>query len=510
MPALLRLTGKDVEQQENRIKAKAPVFSTEVLLKQNYYDDFNKYFNDNFSMRGYYIFAKNWIDFNAFSTSPSYNNVHIGKKGWLYYLPEMKDFFGEACDEEASVDRLVLQLHALESVLRASGKTFYFMVAPNKSTIYPEFVGYTPGKNNCDKSKLNIVLDRFSVNPLNGFIRLDEQLMKEKAGNPSVLLYYKTDTHWNWHGAKIASEMILERVSSDVSDNVSHKHFQPSVEFHETSYVGDLVKLLGLENIVELADRVNFPNPSATSEKKAYLLSNGLYIEHFTLDRTVGVPSLPSAVFYGDSFLDRITDYVKGAFSKIDVIPSQHTIPTKEDIEDLSSYRIVLFEVVERELNHVIININKVVSALRSSIHPSRIHSLNLQTIKTNPYAYLQFNRAGVAVISDTHMPEIMIPSVPASNNTTFKLIKLSIESPKSEGEIQIYFNSNENARQHERLRVGLQDIYFILPYGDKVSAFIKLNKTHGAFNLHGIKILEFDSKMKLSHYSSVMSRANL
>ena len=209
LPAGAWVTGLDFGIDTERLGLERPQIDSRALLDSEYYLSFDQYFNDSFSLRGSLIFAKNWVDYNVFRTTDS-PHIHIGLEGWLYSHTSIVDYRKDAGDDLGAADQLALGLHALEKVIEASGRRFLFTVAPNKATVYPEFVGFVPKRGDCDRSFYDLFLDSLTTVPLPGFTRLDELLRAEKEGRD--LLYEKTGTHWNERGARVVAKRILEKI----------------------------------------------------------------------------------------------------------------------------------------------------------------------------------------------------------------------------------------------------------------------------------------------------------
>ncbi|RLD96172.1 MAG: hypothetical protein DRJ13_13800, partial [Bacteroidetes bacterium] len=163
-PFGLQVTGLNFPTNVDKLGIKPPRLSIQALLDNDYYRSFDQYYNDSFSLRGPMILAKNWLDYHLFSTTDS-REVHIGTDGWLYDFKSIKDYRKGACNHEAYAKQLVLELHALEKIIQASGRRFFFTIAPNKSTIYPEFVGFVPKSDRCDSSLYDLFLKNITLHP---------------------------------------------------------------------------------------------------------------------------------------------------------------------------------------------------------------------------------------------------------------------------------------------------------------------------------------------------------
>jgi len=167
---------------EKRTLAAVPEYKAERLLESSYYKKLAKFLDDRYPYRVPFIISKNWIDFNIFKTSPS-SEVIIGTDGWLYYRRSMNDYFKDDCDRRIDAWELALKLNSMERLLESAGKRFFFIVAPNKATIYPEHVGIERPPNTCGKSFYDLFIEALGEYPLRGFIRLDNLLLKAKKGS---------------------------------------------------------------------------------------------------------------------------------------------------------------------------------------------------------------------------------------------------------------------------------------------------------------------------------------
>src|SRR5205085_1777577 len=123
-----------------------------------------------------------------------------GRRGWLFYVDDggIEDFTNEQLlnDQELQVWR--------DTVVRAKRWTaarhigFGFVIAPDKSLIYPELFPETARRVN-RQSRTDQVYT--AISDTGAAIDVRQALFAEK---PNVRLFQKTDTHWNAHGAYAA------------------------------------------------------------------------------------------------------------------------------------------------------------------------------------------------------------------------------------------------------------------------------------------------------------------
>lgn len=315
-------------------------------------------FNRHFPFREGLRRSKALIDYHVFRSSPI-PDVYVGLDGWLSYRDELPDFAKDGCGKTQAMGALARELHELEELVGASGRTFVFTVAPNKSTIYPEYVGLSRSAI-CGASGYELLLKAFEDSPVRRFVRLDGRLLEAKATRQ---VYYKTDTHWNDEGALLVARALLEYL-------VPHawQGYIGQVERTTVAHTGDLVRLMGLP-VRESAPRIRSSSKDATwTERRIPEAGN---IRHTVVRRNTASdpPILPRAVFYSDSFMIAPLEMMGGAFDQVDIYWLDQTptmaITAAGSEDALSASRVVVFEVVERVLDRLVIDVQSFASALK-------------------------------------------------------------------------------------------------------------------------------------------------
>ena len=123
----------------------------------------------------------------------------VGKDGWLFYTGElsMRNYQKDAPLNVSNIKKLVQVLEEIHEKVEGYGGTFLVVVAPDKSTIYPQFM---PDEIPVigDTSSLDRLLER--VDQYSDIQVLDLRHALRNASKTSQT-YYKTDTHWNCLGA---------------------------------------------------------------------------------------------------------------------------------------------------------------------------------------------------------------------------------------------------------------------------------------------------------------------
>ncbi|MBW2366911.1 MAG: hypothetical protein JRH15_03395 [Deltaproteobacteria bacterium] len=186
-----------------------PPLQGRALFDKAYHRAVNRYFTDNFPFRSLLRYVSNLADYRIFSTSNA-KQVYVGADGWLYPEKSIKRLYNYTDYDPADIERLVLTLCALERIVTATGRRFYFVMVPEKASIYPEFTGIDPSVASRNPSSCERLCQYAKIYGLESLLRADRPLLAAKGD--AGLLYDKTATHWNAMGAKVAAEFIQSRV----------------------------------------------------------------------------------------------------------------------------------------------------------------------------------------------------------------------------------------------------------------------------------------------------------
>ena len=463
-PIAVWLIQPDFGIEVQRIGLKPPRLDARALLNDTYYRSFDQYFNDSFSMRSLLIFAKRWLDYRLFHMTDA-DDVHVGTDGWLYSRQSIDDYRKEACGEKQDIEQLVLALHATERLIAATGRRFYFIVAPNKSSIYPEYVGPLPQSPSCNYNKYDLLLEAIQTNFLKNFVRLDQLLKNTKKSG--TLLYDPASRIWNAQGARVAASEIYQHISRNRVN-------KPVLDYTVTEHVnsGDLKsQLMGLATIVEEAS-------------VKHLLGSGQ-------------PDLPHGIIYGDDFLQNQLVYLQQMFNRLDVVRAD-SFPSRQHEKDLRAYDIILLERAESALDTIQIEIDKIFSNFEDEAFLPLRHPIDLQTAVPGSNVSLKQQSAGLQIKSVGYQSSFKLLSVPASGDHIFRVLKLTITSPHTD-RMEIECVRRQPYLTHKILKPGLTALYLPLPFQQSISLNIHPGDRPGVFLLHSAEVLEFPDRIDVT-----------
>ncbi|MGN0353550.1 MAG: hypothetical protein ACI4EI_00575 [Muricoprocola sp.] len=160
-------------------------------------------------------------------------DVIVGRDGWLYYKNSLDDYQNTDQLSDRALFNIAHATKMMQDYVEESGCEFVYTVAPNKNSIYGQYMPYydqIQEQETGNYENLIPYLEREGVHYVDLF-----EILREHAGEEQ--LYYKTDSHWNGKGAALAADAILSEVG------IQTDYYQ--MEFSETEkFTGDLRKML--------------------------------------------------------------------------------------------------------------------------------------------------------------------------------------------------------------------------------------------------------------------------
>lgn len=232
IPSVCMIFNPSHEAIGNERQTEMPSLITEDgTFNKNFLEELGNYFSTHYAFRPQMISADAEIQSGLFGNS-NLNSVVVGKDNWLYYSSTLDNFLGRNLMSDRAIFNTLNNLEITQRYLEGQGIDFLFTVAPNKNTLYPEYMpSYYSVKERedsnlksfvslLDESKLNYC-DLYSI--LSGY---DE------------VLYHEQDSHWNNKGALIAYDAMLDSISK------KHDDYADVKVTRSKNFYGDLGKMI--------------------------------------------------------------------------------------------------------------------------------------------------------------------------------------------------------------------------------------------------------------------------
>ena len=337
---------KKFHLQEKRVKVKKPDLRFDALYE--FLARYRRYYKNNFSLRNILIYLNNLYKVKLYNFSPVSKTI-IGKNGWLFMAKESKyvnevDYFRSIklfSEEELKDWRNALEQR--RDWLANRGIHYFFIIAPNKSTIYSEFMPdfIHPVRN---QSRLDQLLNYLKKNSDFQIIDLRKVLINAKK---DCEVYYKTDSHWNEYGAYIAYREIMRYIGK-YFENLKPMPISNFKIETKNRFGGDLAIALSLQNKLYRENYIEFKSkiPLKAKGKRLRNISKSV-CQTCSVCKT---PGLPNALIVHDSFIHELRPFISEHFSRILYIWDWWNMNFYPDIIKREKPKIVIEEMAERFL----------------------------------------------------------------------------------------------------------------------------------------------------------------
>ncbi len=329
---------------EQRTPSTFPELSLKSGSIRGFPTRFEAFFNDQFGFRDALIqlLSRAKVAWLGVSTS---TKVTIGKDGWLY-SSEFPDGSPSIAPRPFTADELRRWQRILENRrdwLAERGIQYWFVIAPNKESIYPEYLP-KPCPLRATGSRLDQLVIHLRNQSSIQVIDLREPLLQAKK---SERVFDRTDTHWNDRGAYAGYRAIIEAVSATFPSATA----DPRTRFEnssESGVGGDLARMLDADRWLH-EDRLYLERLTPARARPAGSATGDRSMpQPFAMECTD--PDLPRTVVFCDSFAVRLTPFLSEHFERV-LYSWQMVFPTFEtETIERERPRVVIQEIVERKL----------------------------------------------------------------------------------------------------------------------------------------------------------------
>jgi len=285
-----------------------------------------------------------------FDESPIPSKVMMGKSDWLFLGNSYNNCYnaslGTIYIDQEEIDSICNNINEIKLFCDSIGSSFYFTIAPEKGTIYPEYLRLTP--NRTQKLK-NIIIsnlkERYNIYTIDLSIPV-------LANKENALLYYKSDSHWNDYGGYLGTKYLIREISKEYE----------LFSYNESNYVidliekktseADLAKMLYLdvqENFFIITPPDKIETEVRVIEDKWASISINHILNHSNKNNTTVFVFKDS--FFGAMLSPFITSLKEATLFHSFIFNKQKVL---EQIETLGyTPDFILFEVVERNLYNI-------------------------------------------------------------------------------------------------------------------------------------------------------------
>ena len=346
LPLVGMIFGIGAKSTENRTMTGMPDLytATEDTIDPNlnYTTELGEYYSDNFGFRQELVTADSWLNETLFGRS-SGDKTTVGKDGWYYLTETLNDYKGVSSFSDRGIYRMKKTIDLMNQYSADANITFVFFVAPNKNSIYPEFMPWKIRKSSYPSN-----LDRLSKAMRGCEYYIDmKSVLKKSAENKSRYIYLKNDSHWNNLGALEAYNAVQNNLNSRIKNYDYMPIDQSKLYISQTSVSGDLTAMLYPSvNKTDVQYELGIPKNFSSTKPLTNMMDSEI--------NTTCQGRYYNIMCYRDSFFNAFIPINSNAFAI-----ARYTRTSKTSSFDLSAaksgdYNIALVEIVERNLSNIL------------------------------------------------------------------------------------------------------------------------------------------------------------
>jgi hypothetical protein len=335
LPLLGAAVGIKSENLEKRTLAAKPDLITENKPNWKYTEQFDSWYTDNFIFRPQLIAGWHDLNQNLFNISGS-ERVIAGKNNWLFFADTLDDYLRQNRLTDLEMARLSNIIRLQDEWLARRGIDYIFTIAPNKNSIYPEYM-----PENYKPAEAPDITELMRQQPeSDAWLDLHIPLRETaQSGQQAEYIYHFTDSHWNNAGALTAAQIILTRASDNLPELPTENLPGSAFEIRQ-DWQGDLAVML---------------DPSSPqTENQYYYSTNSTYrfkrpvrsMEDILIETTSNQGEY-NLLMFRDSFANALIDMLSPVFKEAiysRALPHDYSLIEKADID------LVILEIVERNL----------------------------------------------------------------------------------------------------------------------------------------------------------------
>jgi alginate O-acetyltransferase complex protein AlgJ len=198
---------------ENRALAPLPDFKPGRQGWRDFFSGWEAYYRDHFGCRNRLVRWSNRWKREWFRES-NQSSVVIGREGWLFYVGDyvLDNYVGDKRLSEADLESWRELLERRRDWLARRGIHYLFVLAPDKHSIYPEYLPAWVVKRPAPV-KLDQFFTYLKAHSTVPVLDLRPSLLEAKK---AVTIYLQNDTHWNHYGGFVGYQAVLRALSAQM------------------------------------------------------------------------------------------------------------------------------------------------------------------------------------------------------------------------------------------------------------------------------------------------------
>ncbi len=316
---------QDESSEKRKLSEKPVLYTEENGINMNYTSELNTYLSEHFSFRTDLTTIWSVIKSEVFKTSAQ-NKVVVGSDDWLYFSETLNDFTGTDVLSGKEISVIVKTLDIINEVVQQNNGKLVFAVAPNKNTVYPEYMPYyyiaSKEPTNFELLDTALASKTYYLNVLPDLRQSEEKT------------YHKRDSHWNNLGAQIYFSKVMDRLGESSTD-------YSKVDFtKEKSWRGDLDDMI-FPKLDYLDEQIIYDKTFDFDYTSSFRSNDDITIKTFNENGNGAL------MMYRDSFTNALLPFFSDHFMTAEYSRVQ---PFRFNALTLEKYDTFVIEMAERNI----------------------------------------------------------------------------------------------------------------------------------------------------------------
>ncbi len=353
-PAVGMLLLPEGQATANQRLAPVPTLTTaDGKINLEVFQQATDYIADHFAFRQQMITANAALNAALFHVSTE-DSVLLGKEGWLFYQQTAADYLHTEPLSQRQLYGAAHTIALMQEYLTARGIQLFVTVAPNKASLYPEYlpdIGQ-PLDRQADIDRLTPLLSEEGIAYVDLFAALRDQRAQDDTA-VHEFLYHRLDSHWNARGAALAHDTLMSALGK-----TDQTLFFPGDYVFCQNHKGDLYEMLYPAG-KELDENVQYQREPVFSYSSNFHSVEDQYIE------TQNPLKSGSLFMFRDSFGNALYPFLADAYGHCIF---SRAMPYQLSLLDASDADTIIIEIVERNLDWL---------ATRAPIFPAPLRILS-------------------------------------------------------------------------------------------------------------------------------------
>lgn len=314
---------------ENRkLSEKPSIVNSDGDFNSEWSSEFETYLSEHFAFRQVLVTLNSLVLSDLFKSS-SNEKVIVGKNDWLFFASTVDDYTSNNTMSARKLNNTLKTISLMQEYADSKGSKFIFLIAPNKNSVYPEYMPYQyiEGKEKNNRELLLSKMDDYSINSLDitGLFKSSDDL------------YHTRDSHWTNKGALLVYNSVMDMFE------VSHYDFSDVEYCSQNIWSGDL-------------DTMLFPSLNHLSEQIVYNYDfNFQYTSNFKNEDDILITTKNDngngkMLMFRDSFGRSLYPFFAENCSEAEF---SREVPYRMDLLDSFDAEMTILEIVERNLNNI-------------------------------------------------------------------------------------------------------------------------------------------------------------